>query len=438
MAKKFQVGGLFPPAEDIERLAKYERSKAIYEGRHRYNRVSELLRDTPLEPQLAKLNVAVNIMDTLISKPADVIAGSTLSFKVEGANESAAQTALDRMIRKNHLKRLIHETVTGSGIRGDSWLKITYGVAEELGGLIEEGLVQPNLKPDAIIEFAEASSVYPEEGQRNKNRFRAINLTCTESVGSGNEQVNYLHVERHLPGYIQYEKFKLEIIGKEESCDVSMPIYSITEQVPTGRDEDIVPTGADGLLVFHIPYKTVDDDWRGVGGIEKSESILAAIHDRLSHIDYILWKHADPIAYGPNDLEDGLGTKELRVSGKYIPVGKDDPVPGYMKWESQLKDAFEELDTLLSLLFMQSDFPEWLYGKSLGNQAAVDSDALKTLLLPWFSKLNRICMYLERALQEALYTAMVLDNKANEGAAGFVSYTPQYPAIQWGHMQQIK
>ncbi|RJE90681.1 portal protein [Paenibacillus sp. 1011MAR3C5] len=436
MAKKFQVGGLFPPAEDIERLAKYERSKAVYEGRRlMYSRISELLRDTPLEPQLAKLNVAINVMDTLISKPADMIAGSTISFKVEGVNESTAQTALDRMIRKNHLKRLIHELVTGSGIRGDSWLKISYGVTEELGGLVEEALAQPNTKADAIMEIAQASSVYPEGGQRNKNRFRAINLTCIESVGSGNEQVNYLHVERHLPGYIQYEKFKLELIGKEDSYGVSRPVYSITEQVPTGREEDIVPTGADGLLVFHIPYKTVDDDWRGIGGIEKSESILAAIHDRLSHIDYILWKHADPIAYGPNDLEDGIGTKELRISSKYIPVGKDDPLPGYMKWESQLKDAFEELDTMLSLLFMQSDFPEWLYSKFLGNHAATDGDALKTLLLPWYSKLNRICMHLERALQEALYTAMVLDNTANEGAAGFVSYTPQYPDIQWGHMQ---
>ncbi len=96
--------------------------------------------------------------------------------------------------------------------------------------------------------------------------------------------------------------------------------------------------------------------------MEKIETVFAAINDRLVQIDYILWKHSDPTAYGP-DLESTNGA--VQFGGKYIPVNKDDPTPGYMVWQAQLDAAFKQLDMLLSIVFQMSETPQWLFGTTM-------------------------------------------------------------------------
>jgi len=73
LPKLFAPGAQYPPPADIPRLAKYKRGKTIFGGRHAeiYDRASALLKDTPQAPQLAKLFIAVNLMDVLLTKPAD-------------------------------------------------------------------------------------------------------------------------------------------------------------------------------------------------------------------------------------------------------------------------------------------------------------------------------------------------------------------------------
>ncbi len=122
MTKLFKPGNQYPPPDDIERIAKYKRGRAIYDGRlfDVYERASELLKDTPAAPQLAKLYITVNLMDVLIGKPADLMVGDPPTFESGNPDDSAEQAALNRIIEENDVVQLIHETVTGAGIRGDS------------------------------------------------------------------------------------------------------------------------------------------------------------------------------------------------------------------------------------------------------------------------------------------------------------------------------
>jgi hypothetical protein len=212
-------------------------------------------------------------------------------------------------------------------------------------------------------------------------------------------------------------------------------MYRIEERVATGREIDTVETGIPELLVQHIPYKTVDDDWRGIGGIEKIESVLAAINDRLVQIDYILWKHSDPIAYGPDlDPDENGGVK---FSGKYIPVTKDDMQPGYMTWESQLDGAFKELDILLGIVYQMAETPQWLFGTTLASDKGgtgtshTDEGSIKARFMPILSKVKRIRNHVDRAIRDALWIAMKLENFANEGVEDFEPYEPVYPKINW-------
>lgn len=447
MTKLFAEGAAFPPARDIPRLARYKRGKAVFDGRHPeiYDRASALLKDTPHAAQLKTLFIAVNLMDVLLTKPADLMVGDPPTFDSGKPDDTAEQSALNRIVEENDITQLIHEAVIGAGIRGDSFIKTYYAPRSDVSETVALGYEAPISDPEPIIESVDARYVFPELSRGSRKRFKAINVAWVEWLPEyngrivtflfGTTEAPYLNVERHIPGYIIYERYKLSENGVSASEGVPIDTYLIGEQVATGRMEDVVETGTSRLLVHHIPYKSVDNDWKGVSGVEKLESVLAAINDRLVQIDYILWKHADPTAYGP-DITEGDGG-EVRFGGKYIPMTKEDHEPGYMTWESQLEGAFKELDILIGLVFQMSETPQWLFGTTLASDKGgtgtshTDAGAIKARFMPILSKVKRIRVHVDKAIRDALWTAMELENYANQGVEGFTPYEPVYPKIAW-------
>src|SRR5690606_14167582 len=143
----------------------------------------------------------------------------------------------------------------------------------------------------------------------------------------------------------------------------TIDLFTVDGRVDTGREEDVENTGVPDLLIKHVPYKSKDNTWQGIGGIEKIEDVLSAINDRLVQIDYILWKHSDPHMYGP-DIEGGEGEQKLG-GGIYVPVTPEDTAPGYLTWNSQLEGAFKQLDYLLSIVFQMTETPQWLFGTTI-------------------------------------------------------------------------
>ena len=45
--------------------------------------------------------------------------------------------------------------------------------------------------------------------------------------------------------------------------------------------------------------------------------------------------------------------------------------------------------------------------------------------------MKRIRVHVDRAIRDAIWTAMELENFANQGVEGFAPYTPVYPKITW-------
>lgn len=388
-------------------------------------------------------------MDVLLAKPADLMFGEPPSYESGKPDASIEQTRLNSIVEENDLNQLGHELVIGAGIRGDAWIKAYYAVRQDLSEVPtdEDGKPLVSADPEPIIEAVDASYVFPELSRGSRKRFKAVNIAyvewVTETTKPGIEkyslqkqpdvqEVPYLNVERHVPGFIMYERYKLAPKSVDTTFDAPIQTFTILEAVATGRESDIEETGLTWIPVFHVPYKTTDDDWRGISGIEKLESVLAAINDRLVQIDYILWKHSDPTAYGPD-----LGEAETRFSGRYIPVDKNDVTPGYMTWDSQLDGAFKELDILLGLVFQMSETPQWLFGTTLAQDKGgtgtshTDGVAIKARFMPILSKVKRIRTHVDRAFRDALWTSMALENYANEGVDGFEPYEAVYPTIAW-------
>jgi hypothetical protein len=433
----FQPGEEFPPLADRERISKYKRLKKLFQGKQFevYERASKLLKDTPHADQLAQLYIAVNIADILVTKPADLLVGEPPSFESGLPDNSDQQKAVNRYVEENDLVKLVHESATGNGYRGDAWIKTRYGYRQDFSEVTKLGGSLPaNVVMEPIIEHISAENVFPEISRGNVKSFKAVNIATVEYVVSQRDEKPFLNVERHIPGYIIYERYRLIEFegGIDTKWGYPLQVYKIAERVPTGREEDIVETGVPHLLVHHIPYKSVDDDWEGIGGLEKLESLLAAINDRIVQIDYILWKHSDPTAYGP-DLDSGAnGEAQVRLGGAYIPVSKEDVAPGYMVWDGQLTAAFKELEVLISLVFQMSETPQWLFGTVLGENSGgtgtshTDSASIKARFMPILSKVKRIRTHYDKALRDALWTCQLLDV-----AHGDYDFEVVYPTINW-------
>lgn len=441
-------GEQFPPQDSIERLARYKRMEKIFDGNVAdiYERATELLRDTPNAPQLEKLYIAVNLIDVLTTKPADLLVGEGVTIETKHDDESAEQRAVNRIVNDNDANSLIYESLIGAGIRGDAWLKTYYANRDDATAIEEAGLPIPDglLDPEPVIETVPAFQVFPELAKGSRKKFRAVNVCTVEYaeeksgvIRNRKVETPYLNVERHLPGYIVYERYKLAeyIGGVDTSYGVPIQLYTVDSQVSTGRDHDVVETGVPEILVRHIPYKAKDCTWEGIGNIEKIESVLNAINDRLVQIDYILWKHSDPHMYGP-DISEEDGAQSLG-GGLYIPVTPDDTTPNYLTWNSQLEGAFKQLDYLLSIVFQMTETPQWLFGTTItqdkGGTGTSHSDgrAIQMRLLPILSKVNRIKIYAEKALRDSIYLVQQLENYANDDVEGFERYTPQRPKILW-------
>ncbi|MFL6479357.1 MAG: portal protein [Bacillales bacterium] len=431
----FQPGEQFPPQQHRERISKYKRLKKLFQGKQIevYERASKLLKDTPHAGQLAQLYIAVNIADILVTKPADLLVGEPPSFESGLPDTSDEQKAVNGYVEENDLVKLVHESAIGNGYRGDAWFKTRYGYRQDFSEVEKlGGSVPANVVMEPIIEHVNAEFVFPEISRGNVKSFKAVVIATVEYVIDGKTEKPFLNVERHIPGYIIYERYRLFEFegGIDTRWGYPLHVYTIGERVATGREEDAVSTGVPHLLVHHIPYKSVDDDWEGVGGLEKLESLLAAINDRLVQIDYVLWKNSDPTAYGP-DL-DGAGDGQVRLGGAYIPVTKEDATPGYMDFSGQLTAAFKELEVLISLVFQLSETPQWLFGTVLGENSGgtgtshTDSASIKARFMPILSKVKRIRTHYDKAIRDALWTCQLLDIAHGEAA-----FEAVYPTINW-------
>ncbi|AEB25381.1 MULTISPECIES: phage portal protein [Bacillus amyloliquefaciens group] len=417
-------GAQFPPADSIERLAKYKRAKKFFEGRQRdvYERATQILKTSPQADQLEKLYIAINLADILVTKPADLLVGEPVRFETGKPDTSKEQRALNKYVEENDINQLIHESAISSGYRGDAWFKVRYGYRQDFSEVKKLGLIDGDapegVEMEPIIEHVNASCVFPEVSDSNVKSLKALNIAQVQWVETETTEIPYLLVERHIPGYILYSKFRLYENGYDNSTGTPIQVFRIGELIPNEGGTVYEETGLTHIPVFHAPYKSVDDSLFGIGVIEKLETVLSAINDRLVQIDYILWKHSDPTAYGP-DLE-GSGDS-VQFGGKYIPVTKDDTTPGYMVWQAQLDAAFKELDVLFSNVFQMAETPQWLFGTTISGDNSggtgtshTDGAAIKARFMPILSKVKRVRTHYDKAIRDALWTCMLLDKKIGD------------------------
>lgn len=442
MSELFYTGAQYPPVESIERLAKYKRMRKLFDAKPQdiYARATEILKDRPQSAQLESLYIAVNLADIIATKPADMLIGDMPTIESGYDDASPEQQTLNNYVEKNKLQQLVHESAIGGGYRGDAWLKVRYGYREDFTEAVRLGLrtlsdIAEEVSTEPIIEHVDANTVFPELSDGSRKKFKAVNITqvdyeqALEQVDGEGIKYDYtLTVERHVPGAILYSTYKLSPKGVDMTYGETIELFTIGEQI---GETSVQYTELNTIPVYHIPYKSVDRSWEGIGGLEKVERIFYAINDRLTQIDYILWKHSDPNAYGPPiQANDGV---TAQFGGMYYELKDGDVKPGYMTWDAQLDAAFKELDMLISLVFMNAETPQWVFGTVLAGDSKggtgtshTDGAAIKSRFMPILSKVARIRTRYDEVLRDALRVCYEFD-KNNMKYNGEVVR----PTIKW-------
>lgn len=247
-----------------------------------------------------------------------------------------------------------------------------------------------------IIKFRRAiNSVSRNIRPEDSDSTRA--LLCLSMLG---EVQLYTH---YVAGRIEFSAFKKNEKGEYEKTEL-----------PSGYVEAI-DTRETFPLFVHLGALRGDDTDENFGesDIKDTPDLTFEIANRLRQVAKILDRHAEPAANVPEGTLDENGELAVRRA-KVFERGIDGKGIEYATWQSQLAEAYTEIDRLLRLIALITETPLALWGLDEGGQAE-SGRALKFRLLIGLGKARRTGMMLRHGVAEAVRLALrredILANK---------------------------
>lgn len=410
MAIKFDRGEVFPFKDHQERIHRYKENMKLFEGKHR-----EIFNKYNFNPN-GSLYVSVNLASLIAKKSADLLVGEAVQVSAGKQDNSPEQKALDRLVETNYMNIVNYESALTNAIKGDAFYKIRYG--QEYGGQLPPELD----KPRVIIENVLAETVFPECSKWDKNMIVKYHV-CVPYYDEDVKQW-FLMCETHEAGVIYYHSYNLtvsrtDIHGNPEEWKIGSPTGEWTK----------VLTGVGVPLIVHVA-NTSTDTWQGLDDLSEHKSIFDEINNRLSQVASILDKHSDPALAVPSGLlaEDQDGRPMFRVARDKVfeVMGKDDIIPQYITWNSQLSEAYAELDRLVDLLLMSAEIPKVALGSGDSGTSGSSGLAIKFRMHSLLSKINRKRQYYSKALKQVFFIAQSLEH-----SLGIAEYELTVPILDF-------
>ena len=144
-------------------------------------------------------------------------------------------------------------------------------------------------------------------------------------------------------------------------------------------------------------------------------------------------KNLRPHLYGPANVLETLpnGSYDLHVDGMYFPLSDNDKNPGYLQWDSNVEAVKFERERNLQDIYTVSGMSPALFSDTLKG-GALSGQALKRLLLPFFSKLERLRRSNEAAIHDLI--AMLNAGRSAHGEEVF-AYDPADVEIDWRYTE---
>lgn len=377
--------------QTLKRIQQYEQFERFYDND--YNTQEKALLDVD-----AHFYIAANIVKSIIDVTPDFLFGEPP--RVSAPN----QDLIDNITETTHFNTLFYRSALTSSLKGDAVIKLYLYDNQVRAQLIQPELFYPTR--DFTGEIIEADFLTPIDSDDSYVYYLR-------------EKITHEKISRSLE-----KRAKKSDDNKEVALDENLiQIFSITEHDLTKNlkpeEENIF-----GIIpIVHIPNYLTSDDVFGVSDLSGSETLILAINKRLSEIDYIITKHADPKLQVPQNVLDSqqaysviasTGTTFVHKDGidnkafKVIESNPNDKDMKYVQPNLDLTSAFDELDRLVNYLLLQTKTSPSLVQSYRNNTSAESGKALRLRLMDTERKLRQKKAYYYKAIKEFYRIAHIL------------------------------
>lgn len=395
----------YPPSpQDSARLSAYDKFQKLYLGEH-YEAFN--IKNTQMGKDYDRLQYLATNFAGLISRlSADMLFEEFPTIRLPDGDDDF----IHNLFYKNSLKTQIYESGLEQSFRGDVVFRIR---AENKEVVVED------INPACYFPHFDTSNVRAEPD------YKALAWTISLGTPTGTTKERMgVFIEKHYKGRIETELYELD----GDKLGAKLPLNDYYPDV-----QEVVQTGVDDFLVVHIPNQRINTMWNGLSDYYDLQPLMQAVNNRLTRIDIILNKHADPILMVPKGVLDDDGKVRREAMGT-IEIDTGDSagtMPQYIVWDANLESAFKEIDRLVDNLFMTGEVSQAAFGMDDGGYAE-SGRALKYKLLRTIAKKHRKELYYDDGLKRLFFVAQQFAKKNNYTVNGYkIKKDAVIPEIIW-------
>jgi len=392
------VGEVFPPVGENERLQLYRTNRELFKGNHtevfkdQFKRIQRVIGNFD---QVISYETLINYHKLVSVKTADLLLGEFPRI-VAGEEDSPEQKAVSKIIQNTDLINTAYQVALDVSRFGDGLFQV-----------YKEG-------NKGFIDISQPCYWFPVVKPDNVKRIQHNVLAYTYEY---NDE-SYLKVQIHSKGSYEENLYRLE---------KGMTNYTIKGLISTNTYK----TGLNDFAVIQVPNLTTSDTIFGMDDYLDLNTIISELEVRVSQVAKILDKHSDPSLEGSiNALEQDPHTGEWKLKlGNFIVRDKEEPETKYLTWDGQLEANFKFIDKLINILYTVSEMGSAVFGDLTGSKASggnvMSGNALKKLMISPLAKVRRIAMRFETALKKSIVLCSQL------GGEGIVDLSNTNISIYW-------
>lgn len=349
-ARRRRYQASWPPPEAVDRLARYARYRAIYEGRHEEVYVTHGPYSYDEDRPYVSVNIAGELVDLLVSR----LFGE---FPRVGIDDPDARAWVESLIERSRWQSDLPGAARGASYRGDAALKVRVAAGQVLIQPVNPGLLLYDTDPDDTGRI----------------------IRATQGWVLWEDDQAFLRLEIHTAGRIENELYRLHPAAQGtwgyNPDDDALPLDTLA--TTTGL-EPSVATGVDELLIVPIAAGNADDGeiW-GRSDLADVDALQGELNNRETQRAEILDRHADPYIQGPPQLisneTDAQGRRKLLIDpqNRYIATERPEEQLSYLTWDAELAAVENQIRDLRNSIVLVAGFsPESL---QLSEQAAAES-----------------------------------------------------------------
>lgn len=361
----------------LKHIAKYERYERFYNNT--FSNQEKSLLDVD-----ARFYIAANMTKSIVDVTPDFLLGE---FPHITANN---QETVDQILDTSDLQTVLYDATLSAALKGKSYIKLY---------VYNNQIKAQSLEADHVIITRDLHG----------NINTAMILTAIEDPAEDGSVtcLKELHTTKAI-------KRSVIILEPSKSIKQELPVsaHELTESL-TEEEENVFGV---------IPLVELRNNSKATSDIEGCETLILAINKRLSEIDYIITKHADPKMQVPHGVLDKAGadiitsgsTTFVHVDGidnkqfKMLEINPEDAEMKYVQPDLNLSAAYEEIDRLINYLLNQTKTSTTLI-QSIKDGSSVESGkALRLKFMNTERKLKQKKVFISKAIQDFFFIAQTL------------------------------